>query len=139
MLGRSRREQVMSAKTLDQSEQVGLPISGQGSGLDRRCRPRLRLALPVVLFRTGETGRIETITEDISCDSFYFVSDHPFSPDDLLECELLIPGDGVSSVPEDDLCVHGGVRVIRVEERGPKMGFGVACRLEDYKVSRSAR
>jgi hypothetical protein len=129
----------MSANTLVQTQEVGSPISWQGSGPDRRCRPRLRLALPLVLIRSGDTDRIETTTEDVSCDSFYFVSDRPFSPDDLLECELLIPGDGVSSVPEDDLCLRCGVRVIRVEERGPQAGFGVACRLEDYKVSRSAR
>jgi len=83
--------------------------------------------------------RIETKTEDVSCDSFYFVSNHSFSPDDRLECELLIPGDELSSVPEDDLCLRCGVRVVRVEERGPQLGFGVACQLEDYKISRSAR
>ena len=114
-------------------------VSEQGSGLDRRCRPRLRLALPLVLFRSGEADRIETKTEDVSCDSFYFVSDHPFSPNDRLECELLIPGDKLSSVPEDDLCLRCGVRVVRVLAKGPQLGFGVACRLEDYKISRSAR
>ncbi len=129
----------MSVNILDQNEEARLPISWQGSGVDRRCRPRLRLALPLVLFRSGETDRIETTTADVSCDSFYFVSDHPFSPDDRLECELLIPGDDVSSVPEGDLCLRCGVRVIRVEERGPQLGFGVACRLENYNVSRSAR
>jgi hypothetical protein len=129
----------MSVSTLDQKEQARSPISGLGSGPDRRFRPRLRLALPLVLFQSGETERIQTTTEDVSCDSFYFVSDHPFSPDDRLECELLIPGDDLSSVPEDDLCLRCGVRVVRVEERGPQLGFGVACKLEDYNVSRSAR
>jgi hypothetical protein len=128
----------MSVKIQDQSEQARLPISRQGSGLDRRFRPRLRLALPLVLFRSGETGRIQTTTQDVSCDSFYFVSDHPFSPDDRLECELVIPGDALSSVPEDDLCLRCGVRVVRVEKRGPQLGFGVACRLENYNFSRSA-
>jgi len=124
---------------LVKTETEQAPISSQESGLDRRCRPRLRLALPLVLFRPGQMDRIETTTEDVSCDSLYFVSGLPFSPDDRLECELLIPGDALSSVPEDDLCLRCGVRVVRVEERARQLGFGVACRLEDYTISRSAR
>jgi hypothetical protein len=129
----------MLARTLDQSEQAPWQASGQESGLDRRSHPRLRLALPVVLFRPGGADRIETTTEDVSCDSLSFVSDHPFSPDDRLECELLIPGDALSSVPEDDLHLRCGVRVVRAVTKGPQLGFGVACRLEDYTISRSAR
>jgi hypothetical protein len=108
------------------------------SDLERRCRPRLRLALPVVLLPPGAAERIETKTEDVSCDSFYCFSNRPFSPEDRLECELLIPGDQLSSVPEPDLCVRCQVRVVRVVPRGPQLGFGVACRLEDYTISRSA-
>lgn len=126
----------MLAKTLDLSEQADWPISGLGSGLDRRCHPRLRLALPLVLFWPGEADRIETKTEDISCDSFYCFSDRPFSPDDRLECELLIPGDEMSSVPESDLCLRCRIQVIRVVAKG-QLGFGVAFRLEDYTIGRS--
>jgi hypothetical protein len=129
----------MSVETLDQREQAHLSVAGQESGLDRRSRPRLRLALPLALFRPGKADRIDVTTEDVSCDSLSFVSDRPFSPDDRLECELLVPGDAMSSVPEDDLCLRCGVRVVRVEERGPQLGFGVACRMEDYTISRSAR
>ncbi len=128
----------MMAKTLDPTEQADWPISGLGAGPDRRCHPRLRLALPLVLFRPGEAGRIETKTEDISCDSFYCFSDRSFSPDDRLECELLIPGDEMSSVPEDDLFLRCQVQVVRVVAKG-QLGFGVACRLEDYTICRSAK
>jgi hypothetical protein len=127
----------MLLKTLDQSEQARWPLSRLASGLDRRRYPRLTLALPLVLFRPGEADKIETKTEDVNCDGFYCVSDHRFSLDDRLECELLIHGDELSSVPEDDLCLRCRVRVVRVVERG--LGFGLACRLEDYTVSRSAR
>jgi hypothetical protein len=122
------------AKT-ELSEQA-LPISGLGSGLDRRCRARLRLALPVVLFRSGEADMIETKTEDVSCDSFYCISDKPISLGDQLDCELVIPGDEVTSVPEADLHLRCRVRVVRVVARGPQQGFGVACQLEDYTISR---
>ena len=129
----------MFLNTLVQSEQAHWQGSGQESGLDRRSRPRLRLALPLALFRPGQIDGIQTTTEDVSCESFSFVSDLPFSLDDRLECEVVVPGDPLSSVPEDDLCLRCGVRVVRVERRGPQLGFGVVCRLEDYKISRSAK
>jgi hypothetical protein len=122
----------------DQGEQARRQASRLGSGRDRRRHPRFKLALPLVLFRPGEAEKIETKTEDVSCDSFYCISDRPFSPDDRLECELLIPGDELSSVPEDDLCLRCRVRVVRAVERGPQLGFGIACRLEDYKINRTA-
>jgi hypothetical protein len=125
----------MLAKTFNQTEQAGWP----GSGLDRRSRSRLRLAVPVVLCRPEDADRVETKTEDISCDSFYCISDRPFSPGDRLDCELVIPGDEVSSVPEQALCLCCRVRVVRVVARGLHLGFGVACRLEDYTISRGAR
>ena len=127
----------MSAKTI-QNDQACWPISEPGSSFDRRFRPRLKLALPVALFRSGEAARTETLTENISCDSFYCVSEHRFSPDERLECELFIAGDELSSVPTDDLCVRCRVRVVRVVAEGTKARFGVACVLEDYTVSRSA-
>lgn len=123
----------------DHSEQASWPISRLGSDLDRRVRPRLRLALPVALFRSEDGTRIETKTENLTCDSFFCVSDHPFSVNEQLECELLIAGDGLSSVPEDDLYLRCQVRVVRVVPKGTKRGFGLACRLEDYTISRSAR
>jgi hypothetical protein len=125
----------MLAKTHNQIEQA----AWLGSGLERRTRSRLKLAIPVVLFRPEEADRVETKTEDISCDSFYCISDRQFSPGDLLECELIIPGDELSSVPEQALCLCCRVRVVRVVARGLHVGFGVACRLEDYTISRGSR
>jgi hypothetical protein len=122
----------------DQSEQAW-PMSRLGSDLDRRCRPRLRLALPVVLFRSGDSTGIATKTENLTCDSFYCLSEQPLKTDELLECELLIAGDALSSVPEDDLYLRCQVRVVRVVPKGHQRGFGVACRMEDYTITRSAR
>jgi PilZ domain len=130
----------MSVETLDYREQAFSSVASQESGFDRRSHPRVRLALPLSLFKVGEADRIDVTTEDVSCDSLSFVSDRPFSADDRLECELLVvPGDALSSVPEDDLCLRCEVRVVRVEEKGPQLGFAVACRMEDYTITRSAR
>jgi len=114
------------------------PISSLESGRERRCRSRLRLALPLVLIPPGDGAKIATSTEDVSCDSFYCVSDRPFALDDELECEIMIPGDDVSSVPEDDLRLRCRARVVRVVPQGKRQGFGIACRLDDYTINRSA-
>jgi hypothetical protein len=37
------------------------------------------------------------------------------------------------------LCLRCEVRVARVEERGAQLGFGVACQMDDFTISRSAR
>jgi hypothetical protein len=97
------------------------------------------MALPLVLFRSGDASRIETTTEDLSREGLYYISSEQFSPDEQLECEVAIPGDRMGSVPEDDLCLRFRLRVVRVVSRGPEQGFGVGCRLEDHVVHRSAR
>lgn len=114
------------------------PVSSLESGRERRCRPLLRLALPLVLISPGSGAKIATNTEDVSCDSFYCVSDRPLPLDEELECEIMIPGDAVSSVPEDDLRLRCRARVIRVVPRGKRLGFGIACRLDDFTINRSA-
>jgi len=102
------------------------------TGHDRRSHPRMKLALPVVLFRSGELARIETRTENISCDSFYCLMEQPFTPDDRLECEILLAGNQWRSVLEDELCLNCRVRVIRVVREGLQPQFGVAFRIEEY-------
>lgn len=114
------------------------PITSLESGHERRCRARLRLALPLVLISPGNGVKIATNTEDVSCDSFYCVSDQPLQLDEQLECEIMIPGDTVSSVPEDDLRLRCRARVVRVVPRGKRLGFGIACRLDDFTINRSA-
>jgi len=114
------------------------PIFSLEPGRERRCRPRLRLALPLVLIAPGNGAKIATSTEDVSCDSFFCVSDRPFALDEQLECEIMIPGEAISSVPEDDLRLRCRARVVRVVPNGNRLGFGIACRLDDYTINRSA-
>lgn len=105
---------------------------------ERRCNSRLNLALPLVLVRAEGRGHIETKTENVSCNSFYCISDRPLSLDEMVECELLIPGDEVSSVPEPGLRLSCRARVVRVVARESYSGFGIACKLEDYTITRSS-
>ena len=125
----------MRAKITQTEHTSWLPPSG--SEVDRRRRRRMSLALPVVLIRPGTQAPIETLTENVSSDGFYCLSEQEFWPDEILNCEMCLPGDQVSSVPEHGLRVNCEVRVVRVVSRGLQ-GFGVACHLDKYTVSRSA-
>ncbi len=108
-----------------------------GLDVERRSRPRINLALPVVLIRPGTQTPIEATMENASSNGFYCLSQHQFSVDERLDCEICLPGDEVSSVPEDGLHLSCEVRVVRVVPRGSE-GFGMACHFDEYSVSRSA-
>lgn len=114
------------------------PIVEAPSGKDRRSGGRLNLALPLVLTRRGQRDPIQTKTENVSCNSFYCISDRPLFPDEVVDCELVIPGTDITSVPEPDLHLTCSARVVRVVGGHPNGGYGVACQLEDYTVTRSS-
>ena len=57
---------------------------------ERRNSTRLKLASAVRIHRRGELQAIETVTEDLSSEGFYCISERPFSPHEWLECELTI-------------------------------------------------
>ena len=102
---------------------------------DRRRRPRLRLSCFLRLFRLGGTP-VAARTEDISCQGFYFTSEHPFELNERLECELIVQGEETGYRLEIDVVLRGKAEVVRIVPKGPRQGFGVACRLEDYTVDR---
>ena len=69
------------------------PAMRTDGGIDRRRHPRLRLSYLLRLLRPGHSTGIQTQTEDLSCDGFYCIADHPVLPQEMVECELLIPGE----------------------------------------------
>jgi hypothetical protein len=116
-----------------------MPKVMTGDAPDRRRRPRLRLAYPVRLRQPGEELRVETKTEDLSCEGFFCISEHVFAPHDTLECELVIRGDDPGPVVvEQNLVLRCRAEVVRVVPRGPSGTFGVACRFADYKIGRQS-
>jgi PilZ domain len=108
----------------------------KGNPWDRRARQRMKLPYSIVLYRLGEAAKIETTTEDISSEGFYCISEQPFSPNEKLECEVIIPSEDRGPSLEDSLVLRCRAEVIRVVADGLKPGFGLACRLQDYKVGR---
>jgi len=105
--------------------------------MERRRHPRLRLSYLLRLFRPGNSTGIETTTEDLSCDGFYCISDHPVQPHERIECELLIPSEQLGESTEPDLVLRCRAEVVRVVPDRLAPRFGVACRLEDYTINRN--
>ncbi len=103
---------------------------------ERRGGRRLKLPYSIVLHRLGDTAAIQTTTENINSDGFFCVSEQPFSPYETLECEVVIPAQDLGAATEESLVLHCQAEVVRVVADGLKPGYGLACRLKDYKISR---
>ena len=101
---------------------------------ERRHRPRLRLFRSLRLYRPGHAPTIAAWTEDISCQGFYFTSQHPFELSERLEFELSIYGEELGWNSETNVVLRGSAEVVRIVPKGPREEFGVACRIEDYTL-----
>lgn len=112
-----------------------LPIVLPGERPERRRRPRLKLAYSVRLRRPGASSRIEAKTENVSCEGFIFVTESLFSPREVLECELVIPGEAHALTTDHDIVLRCRAEVVRVVPQATGCGFRVACRLADYTVA----
>ena len=95
---------------------------------ERRLHARACSAYALRLRRPGDQAGIETSTVNISSGGFYCISPLPFSPGELLECELVIPATAPNR--DSDLTAQRRVLVVRLEVRGLEEGFGLACRFE---------
>jgi len=110
-----------------------LPTIMTGEAVDRRRRPRLMLAYPVRLFRVGYGSRVETKTENISCEGFYCITESFFSPGEKLDCEMVLTSE--SARPFDDpIILRCHAEVVRVERHQESATFGVGCRVGEYTV-----
>jgi hypothetical protein len=111
-----------------------LPKVMTGDAPDRRRRPRLRLAYPVRLHPPRGEARVETQTEDLSCEGFFCISDRAFLPHETLECELVIPSGTPDQLVDHSMVLRCRAEVVRVSSQGHGGEFGVACRFADYTL-----
>jgi hypothetical protein len=102
---------------------------------DRRGALRLDLACPVSLLRPGEVSPVVSKTENLSTKGFYCISDRPFSPNETLNCEVVIPSSGSGNLPEINLVLRAVVEVVRVVAKGMEPGFGLACQIKSYTIA----
>jgi hypothetical protein len=98
--------------------------------VDRRSTARLDLSYEVSLSRPGEAFGTVAKTENVSSKGFFCLSEQPFFPGEMLNCEMAIPG----GFDANDLILSAVVEVLRVIPRHMTGGFGIACRLESYTI-----
>lgn len=101
---------------------------------DRRGAVRLEMAYAVSLSRPGEASPVVAKTQNLSTKGFYCVSERPFSPNEQLNCELIIPSGAPGHLPRVDLVLRGVVEVVRVVAKGIDPGYGIACQIKSYTI-----
>lgn len=91
-------------------------------------RWRLRLSSPAI-------GTVETKTENLSSRGFYCFVETPLVPGEVVDCDITIPHYG--SYDRGACLIVCQAEVMRVEAAGSEPGFGVACRILDFSLSRN--
>jgi hypothetical protein len=102
--------------------------------VERRKRARLALHWRVCLSRRTNHLVVEAETRDVSSGGFYCCTEEGFTPNERLECLLVIPLPRGTNTGER-LCLRCQVEVVRVDVAPPGGRFGVACRIDDYSVA----
>src|SRR5438046_7535356 len=98
---------------------------------DRRQHVRIPLTCSVRLLREGCPTCIRAETRDISSGGFYCLANQPLIPGEVLKCDLMLPAS--RSLKKSKMALHCTVEVLRIEER--TLGFGWACRIQNYSVA----
>ncbi len=99
---------------------------------DRRKRTRTRVHWPLLLLTEGATEQIESVTQNLSSIGFYCLSPTPLTPGQALLSTLKVPAYDPKG---EDRTIHLECRafVIRAEAT-PDGSFGIACRIENYRL-----
>lgn len=119
---------------LVEEDSLVLTTAASADTPERRRRPRVRLFYPVRLFRLGDGSRIDTRTEDISCEGFFCITRTRLLPNEQLECELVIPAGHNGAGSDEPIVLSCRAEVVRVERQEESLFFGVGCRLADYTI-----
>jgi hypothetical protein len=76
---------------------------------------------------------MQTETENISCEGFYFLCGNPYAPGDQLEATIQVPWRDVMRDDRHFLALQCRVEVVRIERPVPDQ-YGVGCRIRSYVV-----
>ena len=100
---------------------------------ERRRNPRASLHWSVYLVFNGAPHPLRSITRDINKDGFYCLLDQALRPGERIECDIVVPTHG-SRDPGDVAYLRCRAQAVRVEKIGDSTEFGLACRIEDYRL-----
>jgi PilZ domain len=99
---------------------------------ERRHRVREKVHWQILVLG-GPGGSVECMTENLSSEGIFFLSEMPVSCGEVLTCALRVPRYGSSACGV--LTVFCQARVVRSERAPDGNSFGIACQLEDYRCS----
>ena len=100
---------------------------------ERRRNPRAPLHWTVYLAFKGSGHPLRSITRDINKDGFYCSLNQPVRTGERIECDIVVPTHG-SRDPSDVAYLRCCAQAVRVEKIGDSTEFGLACRIEDYRL-----
>ena len=98
---------------------------------DRRNRRRIALHWPVLLFRQTGGKSVQSMTENISSEGLYCVTEGLFKTGEHLRCEIVLPAQGLG-YGESFIRLQCNITVKRVEYH--QRGYGLGCHIEDYAL-----
>lgn len=102
---------------------------------ERRGRVRSSVHWPVSLFHSHQGAEaVESTTQDLSSAGFYCFSKTPFALGEFLRCALRVPAND-SAGKEAQCRLECRVLVVRVEPNAAEGHYGIACRIEDYRIA----
>lgn len=125
------------AEALSPDPLVGIGRAGedvQAQG-ERRGSLRLPLQWSVYVARGGVTHPLQSTTRNLSSHGFYCVLHERLTTGERIECDLVVPTH-ISRNCDDVLFLRCQARVVRVEKMDAGEGYGLACRIEDYRLIR---
>ena len=111
--------------------------AGWDAGAQRRRSPRATLHWTLYLMWNGAGHPLRTVTRDISKDGFYCLLDQPIRPGERIQCDIVVPTQN-SQDPDDVVYLRCNAQAVRVEKIGAGAEFGLACRIEDYRIIHGA-
>jgi len=103
-------------------------------GSERRDRQRLPLHWNVYIVRDTDSRPLLSRTKDLSSRGFYCTVESPCTPGEYVHCDIMIPPHG-ALIPSAGASLHCRIQILRVEAMASG-GYGLACRIEEYSVSR---
>ena len=118
-------------------EASALNARKQDRSLERRRKTRTPVHWNLRFWGGPLTETIQTVTQDLSSDGFYCFSRIPFIPGEHLICMLRIPAHRLDR-SDRAAELECQVRVVRVDPVREEGYFGIGCKIEDYRLTRTA-
>jgi hypothetical protein len=99
---------------------------------ERRRSLRVALHLTLYLAIPGSAQLRHTTTQDVSSDGFYCFLNASLTPGEWINCDLLLGSHAPGC--ETTLLLRCRAQVMRVEKFAEEERYGIACRIDDYRV-----